>query len=79
MVISKGRQAWAIARTFRPGNPHCSGDTERPSRLSELQAGRTSGTGTVADRKLYLKNRATGAFIIIDESSNNTVGAGMIL
>ena len=26
----------------------------------------------------YLKNRGTGA-IIIDESSNNTVGAGMIL
>jgi sulfate adenylyltransferase subunit 1 len=27
----------------------------------------------------YAKNRATGAFIIIDESSNNTVAAGMIL
>ncbi|GAB4063090.1 sulfate adenylyltransferase subunit 1 [Uliginosibacterium sediminicola] len=27
----------------------------------------------------YAANRATGAFIIIDESSNNTVGAGMIL
>ncbi|NMG31397.1 sulfate adenylyltransferase subunit CysN [Aromatoleum evansii] len=26
----------------------------------------------------YLENRATGAFIIIDESTNNTVGAGMI-
>ena len=30
----------------------------------------------VADR--YRDNRATGAFIIIDESTNNTVGAGMI-
>ena len=30
----------------------------------------------VADR--YQTNRATGAFIIIDESTNNTVGAGMI-
>ena len=30
----------------------------------------------VADR--YKTNRATGAFIIIDESTNNTVGAGMI-
>jgi len=30
----------------------------------------------VADR--YADNRATGAFIIIDESTNNTVGAGMI-
>ncbi len=27
----------------------------------------------------YDKNRATGAFIVIDESTNNTVGAGMIL
>jgi sulfate adenylyltransferase subunit 1 len=26
----------------------------------------------------YELNRATGAFIIIDESNNNTVGAGMI-
>lgn len=27
----------------------------------------------------YTRNRATGAFIVIDESSNNTVAAGMIL
>ncbi len=27
----------------------------------------------------YAANRGTGAFIVIDESSNNTVGAGMIL
>lgn len=27
----------------------------------------------------YADNRATGAFILIDESTNNTVGAGMIL
>ena len=27
----------------------------------------------------YANNRETGAFIVIDESSNNTVGAGMIL
>jgi sulfate adenylyltransferase subunit 1 len=27
----------------------------------------------------YAENRATGAFIVIDEASNNTVGAGMIL
>ncbi|MBI5790773.1 MAG: sulfate adenylyltransferase [Rhodocyclales bacterium] len=31
----------------------------------------------VIDR--YAENRATGAFIVIDESTNNTVGAGMIL
>ena len=30
-----------------------------------------------ADR--YSDNRATGAFIVIDETTNNTVGAGMIL
>ncbi|MGA9394826.1 MAG: GTP-binding protein [Azonexus sp.] len=30
-----------------------------------------------ADR--YADNRATGAFIVIDEASNNTVGAGMIV
>jgi sulfate adenylyltransferase subunit 1 len=27
----------------------------------------------------YTDSRATGAFILIDESSNNTVGAGMIV
>jgi sulfate adenylyltransferase subunit 1 len=27
----------------------------------------------------YAENRATGAFIVIDSSTNNTVGAGMIL
>ena len=27
----------------------------------------------------YTSNRATGAFIVIDDSTNNTVGAGMIL
>ncbi len=27
----------------------------------------------------YRRNRETGAFILIDESTNSTVGAGMIL
>jgi sulfate adenylyltransferase subunit 1 (EFTu-like GTPase family) len=27
----------------------------------------------------YSRNRATGSFILIDESSNDTVGAGMIV
>ena len=27
----------------------------------------------------YAENRATGAFILIDEATNETVGAGMIL
>ncbi|MFZ4553243.1 MAG: elongation factor 1-alpha C-terminal domain-related protein [Burkholderiales bacterium] len=26
----------------------------------------------------YSDNRATGAFIVIDETTNNTVGAGMV-
>ena len=33
--------------------------------------------GVIVDR--YAVNRATGAFIVIDETSNNTVGAGMIV
>ena len=27
----------------------------------------------------YAANRATGAFVLIDESSNDTVGAGMVV
>jgi sulfate adenylyltransferase subunit 1 (EFTu-like GTPase family) len=27
----------------------------------------------------YARNRATGAFIVIDEATNETVGAGMIV
>ena len=27
----------------------------------------------------YSRNRATGAFILIDESTNDTVGAGMVI
>ena len=27
----------------------------------------------------YAENRATGAFIVVDEATNDTVGAGMIL
>jgi sulfate adenylyltransferase subunit 1 len=27
----------------------------------------------------YRENRSTGAFILIDEATNNTVGAGMIV
>ncbi len=27
----------------------------------------------------YARNRATGAFILIDESTNDTVGAGMVV
>ena len=27
----------------------------------------------------YAENRATGAFVLVDESTNETVGAGMVL
>lgn len=27
----------------------------------------------------YRRNRSTGSFILVDESTNNTVGAGMLL
>ena len=27
----------------------------------------------------YAENRATGAFVVVDEATNDTVGAGMIL
>jgi sulfate adenylyltransferase subunit 1 (EFTu-like GTPase family) len=27
----------------------------------------------------YRRNRATGSFVLIDESTNDTVGAGMVL
>jgi sulfate adenylyltransferase subunit 1 (EFTu-like GTPase family) len=27
----------------------------------------------------YVRNRGTGAFILIDESTNETVGAGMVV
>ena len=27
----------------------------------------------------YRRNRATGSFILVDEATNNTVGAGMLL
>ena len=27
----------------------------------------------------YRRNRATGSFILIDEATNDTVGAGMVL
>jgi bifunctional enzyme CysN/CysC len=37
---------------------------------------RTSGP-LVADR--YARNRSTGSFILIDEATNDTVGAGMIV
>ena len=36
-----------------------------------------TGTALMADP--YARNRTTGSFILIDESSNDTVAAGMIL
>jgi sulfate adenylyltransferase subunit 1 (EFTu-like GTPase family) len=36
------------------------------------------GTSAPLAFDLYTSNRRTGSFILIDESSNGTVGAGMI-
>jgi sulfate adenylyltransferase subunit 1 len=50
--------------------------------LKSLQMNDIARVGIKAQQSLvvdsYACNRATGAFIIIDESTNNTVGAGMI-
>ena len=46
--------------------------------LNEIAVGQIKLTQTVACDP-YAKNRATGAFVIIDRISNGTVGAGMII
>ena len=35
-------------------------------------------TGHAVPADLYAESRATGAFILIDEATNDTVGAGMV-
>ena len=51
--------------------------------LSSLQMNDIARVGIKAQQPLaidsYARNRATGSFIIIDEVTNNTVGAGMIV
>jgi sulfate adenylyltransferase subunit 1 len=39
----------------------------------------TFQAGPADVRRPLPENRGTGAFIVIDESTNNTVGAGMIV
>jgi sulfate adenylyltransferase subunit 1 (EFTu-like GTPase family) len=51
-----------------------------PDQLALNDIGRVrlrTSSALVAD--LYARNRATGSFILIDEASNDTVGAGMIV
>jgi sulfate adenylyltransferase subunit 1 (EFTu-like GTPase family) len=75
-----------VVVTAQPGIP-AKGDARRVA-LEQVAAGEIGmndiarvssklAQPLVVDR--YAENRATGAFIVIDESTNNTVGAGMIL
>jgi sulfate adenylyltransferase large subunit len=51
-----------------------------PSKLERNDLGRiTLRTTAPIFYDEYRRNRATGSFILIDEASNNTVGAGMLL
>jgi sulfate adenylyltransferase large subunit len=55
-------------------------EIERPERLELNDIGRVGlrlAEPLAVDP--YARNRATGAFIVIDESTNETVGAGMVL
>ena len=52
------------------------GAPSSPSTTSAAVRLRTSAPLLVDD---YRRNRTTGAFILIDEATNDTVGAGMVL
>jgi bifunctional enzyme CysN/CysC len=55
-------------------------EIERPAQLELNDIGRVGlrlAEPLAVDA--YAANRATGAFILIDESTNETVGAGMVL
>jgi bifunctional enzyme CysN/CysC/sulfate adenylyltransferase subunit 1 len=55
-------------------------ELERPAQLELNDIGRVGirlGEAVAVDP--YAENRATGAFILIDEATNETVGAGMVL
>jgi sulfate adenylyltransferase subunit 1 len=55
-------------------------EIERPERLELNDIGRVAfrlAEPLAVDP--YAQNHATGAFILIDESTNETVGAGMVL
>lgn len=51
--------------------------------LTSLQMNDIARVGIKGQQPLaidsYARNRATGSFVIIDEATNNTVGAGMIV
>jgi sulfate adenylyltransferase subunit 1 (EFTu-like GTPase family) len=55
-------------------------ELEKPAQLELNDIGRVGirlGEPVAVDP--YAENRATGAFILIDEATNETVGAGMVL
>jgi sulfate adenylyltransferase subunit 1 len=85
------RRKYLIRQTTRESPAPCSTASDYRLDINSLQQVAAEGIGMndiarvafklaqplVVDR--YAENRATGAFIVIDESTNNTVGAGMIL
>ena len=73
----------SASSTPRPPPPRWTGtldDHDRPERLelNDIARVRLRLSEPLAV-DAYADNRATGAFILIDESTNDTVAAGMIL
>ncbi|MGI8421728.1 MAG: sulfate adenylyltransferase subunit 1 [Gaiellaceae bacterium] len=69
-----------VAELLSAVDIHTLEDVPRPERLELNDIGRVVlrlSEPLVVD--LYAENRATGAFILIDEATNETVGAGMVL
>jgi len=59
---------------------HTLDEIDRPERLELNDIGRVSlrlSDPLCVDP--YAENRATGAFVLVDEATNETVGAGMVL
>jgi len=84
------RRKYLVRHTTRESRAMLAGiDFRMDVNSMEHQAAEQLGMNDIARVRLklaqaifadpYAENRATGAFIVIDESSNNTVGAGMIL
>ena len=69
-----------VAEIAVPGRPRRRSSAARGGGLALNDIGRVSlrlAQPIFADP--YAENRATGAFIVVDEATNDTVGAGMIL
>ncbi len=65
------RRAWTCTRSSAPLSPP-------PSSRSTTSAASACARSTPLVFDPYAANRRTGSFILIDEASNETVGAGMI-